>query len=125
MRMRSGSHFQRAYKSGSRARGAILVVVICENDLDVSRLGLSIGKRIWKSAVRRNRIRRIFREAFRLCHPELPKGFDFVLIPAEPKLVPKLDDTCKELLHLAKKAERRLLAKRAEEAETASTKDQA
>ncbi len=115
MRMRSGSHFQRAYTSGSRARGAILVVVACENGLEVSRLGLSIGKRIWKSAVRRNRIRRIFREAFRLSHPQLPVGYDFVLIAAEPKLEPQLEATCKELVHLAKKAERRLLEKRAKE----------
>ena len=116
MRMRSGSHFQRAYKSGSRARGGILVVVICENGLEVSRLGLSIGKRIWKSAVRRNRIRRVFREAFRLSYGSLPKGYDYVLIAAEPKLVPELEATRKELVHLAKKAERRLLEKREKEA---------
>ena len=96
------------------------MVVACENGLGVSRLGLSIGRRIWKSAVRRNRVRRIFREAFRLSYPELPVGYDFILIPAEPKLEPQLAATCKELVHLAKKAERRLEAKRAEESEAAA-----
>jgi ribonuclease P protein component len=71
--------FERAFRQGSRARGAILLVVARENELGETRLGLSVGKSIWKGAVQRNRVRRIFREAFRLSYPELPAGFDLVL----------------------------------------------
>ncbi len=107
--------FERAFRQGSRARGSILVVVARANGLPHTRLGLSIGKSIWKSAVKRNRVRRIFRESFRLSYPELPVGFDFVLIAAAPKLEPKLDATRLELVSLARKAVRRAREKAATE----------
>ena len=96
--------FQHVYRAGGRARGASVVVVACENGLPVTRLGLSVGKTIWKSAVKRNRIRRIFREAFRLGYAELPPGVDVILIPARPKLVPVLADIRAELAPLVSQA---------------------
>jgi len=104
MRMRSGNDFQRAFSGGRRARGDVMVVVLIENGLDETRLGLSVGRKIWKSAVRRNRVRRIFREAFRLTCEKLPPGVDVILIPAAPQLRPQLAETCDELERLAHKA---------------------
>ena len=114
MRVKRGGDFQRAYRRGSRARGSSLIVVACPNGLEFSRLGLSVGKRIWKQAVRRNRVRRVFREAFRLAYPELPSGFDFVLIPAAPGLRPGVQATRRELAALGSKAARRALERQAE-----------
>jgi len=113
-RLRRNADFSRVFRQGSRARSERLVVVVLDNGLEHSRLGLSVGKRIWKSAVRRNRVRRVFREAFRLAQHELPAGFDLVLIPARPRLEPRLDEVRADLVHLARKAQRRLEAKRAE-----------
>lgn len=96
--------FQHVYRAGGRARGASLVVVACENGLPLSRLGLSVGKTIWKSAVKRNRIRRIFREAFRLEYAELPVGIDLILIPPRPKFVPVLAEIRAEIATLARQA---------------------
>jgi ribonuclease P protein component len=107
MRVKKRGDFERAYRQGARARGAIVALVVCPNGLPHARLGLSVGRAIWKSAVRRNRIRRIFREAFRLSYAELPPGVDVIMIPAAPKLDPKLADTRAELVALAHKAERR------------------
>ena len=89
------------------------------NGLAHSRLGLSIGKSIWKSAVKRNRVRRIFREAFRLSYPDLPSGYDLVLIAAAPKLEPVLAATRTELVGMAHKAARRAREKSAAEGERA------
>jgi ribonuclease P protein component len=105
--------FERAFREGSRARGAILLVVARPNEVGHTRLGLSVGKSIWKGAVQRNRVRRIFRESFRLSYAELPEGVDLVLIPAEKNLVPKLVETRAELVHLARKAVRRAREKAA------------
>lgn len=105
--------FDRAFRAGSRARGSILLVVARENGLGHTRLGLSVGKSIWKGAVQRNRVRRVFRESFRVSYPELPVGYDLVLIPAAPKLEPTLAPTCAELVKLARKAVARQLEKRA------------
>jgi ribonuclease P protein component len=111
-----GRDFQRVYRDGSRARGASLLVVACGNGTDVTRLGLSVGRSVWKSAVKRNFIRRVFREAFRLSYAELPRGLDVILIPAQPKLVPVLAEVRRELVPLVAKAGARAAAKAAERA---------
>ena len=113
MRMVRGKDFQRAYAEGSRARAAKLLVVVCGNGLPHSRLGLSVGRRIWRSAVRRNRLRRQFREAFRLEYEQLPQGLDMVLIPAAPRLEAELGELRAELVSLSHKAHRRWLEKQA------------
>lgn len=108
-RIRAGRDFTRAYREGRRARGDVLILVGSPNGLGHPRLGLSVGKKIWKSAVKRNRIRRVFREAFRLSAKDLPP-LDFVLIPAAPRLKPSTPETAQELVRLAEKIARKLEA---------------
>ena len=103
----SPKHFDRAFRQGSRARSGVLVVAVAPNGLGHARLGLSVGKRIWKGAVQRNRVRRLFREAFRLEQHALPAGYDLVLVPAEARLVPELERTRRDLVAMARKAVRR------------------
>ena len=63
----------------SSASGCVIVYAIA-NELEVSRLGLSVGRK-HGGAVRRNRIKRLIREAFRLERPGLPAGLDVVVVP--------------------------------------------
>ncbi len=105
--MRRKRDFERAFRGGSRARGSILLVIVVPNELAVTRLGLSVGKGVWRRAVQRNRVRRIFREAFRLEQHALPSGVDIVLVPAVKGLWPELGATRAELVQLARKALRR------------------
>jgi ribonuclease P protein component len=105
------SDFDRAWKQGSRARGDVLLVVARPNGTPFARIGLSVGKKVWKRAVDRNRVRRIFREAFRLTRHDLPPGHDYILVPAAPKLEPTLEATCRELARLGRKAVARLAEK--------------
>ncbi|HTF91251.1 MAG TPA: ribonuclease P protein component [Planctomycetota bacterium] len=107
------SDFERAWKQGSRARGDVLLVVAAANELPLARIGLSVGKKFWKRAVDRNRVRRIFREAFRLTRHDLPPGHDYILVPAA-RVQPTLVGACRELAHLGPKAVARLRAKAAE-----------
>jgi ribonuclease P protein component len=111
LRVVRGGDFQRIYRAGSRAKGTLLIVVAAANSLAHPRLGLSVGRSCWKSAVKRNRVKRIVREAFRLSRAELPGGFDLIVIPAQPKLEPELAAARVELVALANKAAARFRAK--------------
>jgi len=111
-RLRPGD-FKRVYSRGSRARGGSMTIALHPNGLELTRLGLSVGKVCWKSAVRRNRVRRVFREAFRVSLPELPQGFDIVMIGSTPKLEPGLEQIRRELVAMARKAQRRYEEKQA------------
>ncbi len=104
MRLVRRRDFQRTYAEGGRARGRWLLVVAAPNGLETSRLGLSVGRAIWRHAVRRNRVRRLFREAFRLSYPELPTGADVILIPARPRIEPPLAELLAELVELCPRA---------------------
>src|SRR5262249_17022158 len=104
--------FALAYSEGGRARGLVVVIVARPNGTEHTRLGLSVGRSVWRSAVKRNRVRRVFREAFRLSYAELPRGADVVMIPAAPGLDPDPGGTREELGRLAPKALSKAGAKR-------------
>jgi len=78
--LRRPSDFRRVYDRRRSTADAWLVVYGCENGLPYSRLGLSVSRKVGP-AVYRNRLRRLYREAFRLTRAELPAGLDLVLIP--------------------------------------------
>jgi ribonuclease P protein component len=71
-----------------------------------SRIGLSVSRR-FGSAVRRNKIRRLYREAFRLSKVELPVGLDLVIVPRSNE-IPTLDNLMRSFRTLAPKVANRL-----------------
>jgi len=81
--------FQRVYREGRRARRGPLLVVGAPNDAGVSRLGLSVPRRVG-GAVLRNRVKRRLREAFRMMRSEMPPGYDLV-VNVRPHTVLSLD----------------------------------
>jgi ribonuclease P protein component len=96
LRLRTARDFRRVYQRGRRVTGPTLIVVGLGVRGALLRVGLSVAKE-HGPAVRRNKIKRLLREAFRLERPDLPVGFDIVLIPrpSEGKLV--LGDLRREL----------------------------
>ena len=94
--------FRRVYKHGQRARGNHLVVVALTRRSPGFRLGLSVSK-AHGGAVRRNKIKRIFREAFRLERPTFRGQLDIILIP-QPRDRYELQDVRRELVQLVEKA---------------------
>jgi len=89
--------FLATQKSGRRLHAPHLVVIVRERgDGEPPRLGLVTSKKTG-NAVRRNRIRRVLREVFRL-HPELfPLGCEVVIIARESCPALAFAEACAEI----------------------------
>lgn len=107
-RLRRSADFAKVLAQRCRRSDAQLVVYLARNQLDYSRIGISVSRRVG-NAVTRNRVRRVLREAFRCNFSDWPTGFDVVCIvkPAATADVGRLARALAELIaQTAKKAER-------------------
>jgi len=71
--------FTRLYGKGRTAVSGSAVVYYRQNNLHKNRLGLTSTKKIG-CAVKRNRARRVIREAYRLLEDNLGTGYDMVIV---------------------------------------------
>lgn len=55
------------------------LVILRQNRRDITRLGITVSKRVG-NAVKRNRTKRLIREFFRLNKQQIPKGYDISII---------------------------------------------
>ncbi|MGA2063696.1 MAG: ribonuclease P protein component [Thermoguttaceae bacterium] len=105
-RLSRRSHFQRAFRLRCTAADQTLLVFGHPNDLQVTRLGLSVSRKLG-GAVQRNRWKRCIREAFRLSGGQLPQGIDLVVVPRAGQ-EPQLGQIRQSLVRLAGRVARKL-----------------
>ena len=106
LRVRRQADFDRVYGSKAFAADDVLVITAVENDLAVSRFGVSVSRKVG-GAVLRNRWKRRLREAFRKSRRQLPAGYDFVARPRRGAR-PDYHAIADSLPRLARRATRRL-----------------
>ena len=78
-RLKKSAEFQRVRALKRSWAHPLLVLYVAPNDLEITRVGISVSKRIGKAVVR-NRVKRLIREAVRGYLPSLPGGQDLVFI---------------------------------------------
>ncbi|MEJ2135401.1 MAG: ribonuclease P protein component [Desulfofustis sp.] len=76
--LRKNWEFEAVYKHGTRLHGKGFSIIYLANDRGHSRIGISISRKL-KGAVTRNRIKRIFKESFRLSREKYPLEADIVV----------------------------------------------
>lgn len=72
LRLLTAENYQAVFASAQRFGNHSFTILVRENGLDHARLGLAISKKSAKKAVDRNRIKRKFRESFRINQNKLP-----------------------------------------------------
>ena len=88
LHLRLPAEFQSVYEARTRESRGPLTVYALPNTLGHPRLGMSVSRKVG-TAVKRNRIRRLIRESFRLLQHDLPQGYDWVVVvrPHEPLIL--------------------------------------
>lgn len=79
-RIRSRLEFERIFKAGRVQADPVLVIHALPNQLTISRIGISISKKVGSAPVR-NHWKRLIREAFRRQRADIPVGMDFIVRP--------------------------------------------
>lgn len=90
-RLRLRNDFKKLFDSNSRSVNSYFVLVFRKNNLEYSRIGVSIKRKFGK-AVLRNKLRRQIKEIYRLNKDNFPQGYDFLFIPRKA-LSEKYKDT--------------------------------
>ena len=80
LRIRTRRQFQQIARQHVKHIGKWIVIEARKTPHSRLRLGITVSRQ-YGNAVKRNRFKRIVREAFRLCQIELPSGFDLNIKP--------------------------------------------
>jgi ribonuclease P protein component len=94
--LRAQADLARVRREGRSWAHRLLVLVVCRNKLDVTRVGVAAGKRVG-SAVTRNRAKRLMREAARTHSSHITPGWDLLLIARAAIIQVKMQDVAAAL----------------------------
>lgn len=96
-RLLKANQFRRVMKYGITFSGKFLFIQACESRKSSLKLGLTVSRKFGK-ATKRNRFKRLVREAFRLSQHELPPCLHLNIRPAtKSSTEPSLGDVQQEL----------------------------
>jgi ribonuclease P protein component len=83
LRLTRGADFEAVFKQGRRSADRLFTVLYRPSGLDHARLGMTASAKRVRTAVGRNRIRRLIRDSFRHSERRL-EGLDIVVLVKEP-----------------------------------------
>lgn len=78
--LKKNHEFQKVFKRGTWYGGKLLNVYILKNNKDLNYIGIAVGKKVSKSSVKRNRIRRLIRESYRLNENKIVSGLNIIIV---------------------------------------------
>ena len=78
-RLKRPEEFRKVFSSKLRSSDNSLLLIARKNGTDNTRLGLAVPKKHIQQSVKRNRIKRLIRESFRLNKDQL-QGLDIVVV---------------------------------------------
>lgn len=106
LRLKSATDFERVRRDGRSYAHPLIVLVACRGEgpeTSPTRLGFTAGRSIG-SAVRRNRAKRLLREAMRGLAPRVAPGWDLILIARAPIVGCKMPEVREAVAQLLRRA---------------------
>jgi len=100
--LKENYEFRRIYSKGESAATGRMVLYCRKNRLGCSRLGITVSTKLGK-AVKRNRIKRRFREIYRLNREKLLPGNDIIMVARTKSADAQYSQLEADFLYLAKK----------------------
>lgn len=101
--IKKNKEYRKVYSQGKPYADRYMVIYVLRNNLGIRRFGFTVSKKIGK-AVKRNRIRRVFKEVCRLNLKNFPEGFDYIIIARHDIVNLSFRQIEERLLRLLKKA---------------------
>ena len=77
--LKKNKEFKYVFLKGNFYRGKYIQAFIMKNSNSVNKLGLAISRKVGKS-VKRNKIKRLLRENYRMYENKLKKGYTFIFL---------------------------------------------
>jgi ribonuclease P protein component len=99
VRLRTRRQYQRLSHQAIRHIGQWIIIDMRTNRFNKTRLGITVSKKYGK-AHKRNRFKRVVREAFRQCRLQLREGFDLNVKPRNGAYGSKSSDIQADFLRL-------------------------
>ena len=104
--LKNREDFLRVQKHGKKWVSKSLILQIAENECEHMRTGYTVTKRTFKSAVKRNRIKRRLRAvSYDILPAHAKTGYDYILIGRQDTLTRPYDDLLKDLKWCLKRLE--------------------
>lgn len=88
--------FRRIYAKGKSEAGGYCVVYVLPNKRAFNRAGFTVSK-AFGNAVKRNRIKRLMRESYRLMEDKLGIGYDFIIVARNRAVDKTYNDISKDM----------------------------
>ena len=99
--LKNSREFGMVYNHKESYANKYLVMYLRSNDLDYSRIGISVRKKVGNSVVR-HRITRFIRESYRLNKDNIKDGYDIVIVARLTAKGKNYHDIESAFMHLAK-----------------------
>lgn len=101
--LRKNKNYQFVYRVGKSYANRMVVLYVLKNSSKSTRIGFVTGKRLG-GAVVRNRVKRLFKEAYRLNQAKIAPGCDLVVIGRVPVVGQSQRLVTESLMNLCRKA---------------------